>query len=65
MDLPPIGCAALLSPCCAIVERVCSHCKTTGRCRRELDAGTAAMRCREYCPNAATFDDLIGYYRDQ
>jgi hypothetical protein len=44
---------------------VCTHCRRTGRCRHELDAGTAAMRCHQYCPNTATFDDLIGYYRDQ
>ena len=41
------------------VERVCTRCKTTGRCRRELDAGTAAMRCHEDRPNATTFDSLI------
>ena len=41
------------------VERVCSLCRSTGRCRRELDAGTAAVHGHEYCPNTATFDDLI------
>ena len=40
------------------VERVCTQCRSTGRCRRELDAGTAAVHCHEYCPNAGTFDDL-------
>jgi hypothetical protein len=40
------------------VERVCSGCRNTGRCRRELDAGTAAAHCNAYCPNAATFDAL-------
>jgi hypothetical protein len=40
-------------------ERVCSQCRNTGRCRRELDAGTAAAHCRSYCPNAATFEDLV------
>jgi hypothetical protein len=43
------------------VERVCSRCRVTGRCRRELDAGRAAAHAHEYCPNAGTFDDLIGY----
>ena len=42
------------------VERVCTRCKATGRCRRELDARTAALHCHEYCPNAATFDSLAG-----
>ena len=41
------------------VERVCTQCKSEARCRRELDAGTALVHCREYCPNAATFDDLV------
>jgi uncharacterized protein DUF6455 len=40
-------------------ERVCSGCRNTGRCRRELDAGTAAAHCHEFCPNAATFDYLV------
>jgi hypothetical protein len=40
------------------VELVCSRCRSTGRCRRELEAGTAAVHAHEYCPNAGTFDDL-------
>jgi hypothetical protein len=40
------------------VERVCTQCQNTGRCRRELDAETAAAHCHQYCPNAATFDEL-------
>jgi hypothetical protein len=40
------------------IERVCTLCRSTGKCRRELDAGTAAEHFRDYCPNAATFDDL-------
>jgi hypothetical protein len=43
------------------VERVCSRCRSTGRCRRELDAGTAAAHAHEYCPNAGTFDDLVEF----
>ena len=43
------------------VERVCSRCRSTGRCRRELDAGTAAAHAHEYCPNARTFDDLVDF----
>jgi hypothetical protein len=41
------------------VERVCSQCRNTGRCRRELDGGTAAAQCHAYCPNAAMFEDLV------
>ena len=43
------------------MERVCSRCKSTGRCRRELDAGYGARHAHEYCPNAGTFDDLVEY----
>jgi len=43
------------------IERVCSRCKSTGRCRRELDAGMAARHAHEYCPNAVTFDDLVEF----
>jgi hypothetical protein len=41
------------------IERVCSCCRAAGRCRRELEAGTAVTHYREYCPNALTFDDLV------
>ena len=41
------------------IERVCTQCKATGRCRRELDAGAADAHCHEYCANAGTFDDLL------
>ena len=41
------------------VERVCTRCRRTGRCRRELDAATATLHYHAYCPNAATFEDLV------
>jgi hypothetical protein len=41
------------------IERVCSRCRFAGRCRRELEAGSAPVHFRGYCPNAGTFDDLI------
>jgi len=41
------------------MNRVCTACTTTGRCRRNLDAGTAVTHCRDYCPNAATLEDLV------
>jgi len=43
------------------MERVCSRCRSSGRCRRELDAGMGAKHAHEYCPNAGTFDDLVEY----
>jgi len=41
------------------IERVCTLCRQTKRCQRELKAGTASANCHEYCPNAGTFDALI------
>ena len=41
------------------IERVCTRCRNTARCARELDAGTAAISCHEFCPNASTFDALV------
>ena len=43
------------------MELVCTRCHATGRCLRELKAGTAADHAHEYCPNAATFDDLLEF----
>ena len=40
------------------IERVCTRCPDAKRCRRELDAGTAAQHAHQFCPNAGTFDDL-------
>ncbi len=40
------------------MERVCTLCEHTHRCRREHDAGTAVRNCHEYCPNATTFKGL-------
>jgi hypothetical protein len=41
------------------LELICTRCPETTRCRRELDAGTAAEHCHQYCLNAVTFDDLV------
>jgi hypothetical protein len=41
------------------LELICTRCPDTARCRRELDAGTAALHCHEYCVNADTIDDLV------
>jgi hypothetical protein len=41
------------------LELTCTRCPDTARCRRELDAGTAATQCHAYCLNADTFDDLV------
>lgn len=43
------------------MEMVCTRCHATGRCLRELNAGTAVTHAHEFCPNAATFDDLLEY----
>lgn len=36
-------------------ELTCSLCAVKGRCKREIDAGTAAANARSFCPNAAAF----------
>jgi hypothetical protein len=41
------------------IEGLCSRCLAKGRCRRELDAGTAADHADGFCPNAYTFERLI------
>jgi uncharacterized protein YjiS (DUF1127 family) len=38
--------------------RVCAACHQKARCDRELEAGTAGLRFREYCPNADTINEL-------
>lgn len=41
------------------LELACSRCHATGRCQRELQAGTAVARCHEFCLNADTMDELL------
>jgi hypothetical protein len=41
------------------IEVLCSRCATKGRCRRELEAGTAAGHADDFCPNAYTFERLV------
>ena len=33
------------------IESTCSRCEAKGRCRHELDAGTAKLHARSFCPN--------------
>lgn len=40
------------------LEVTCARCRDSRTCRRELDAGTAAMFCHDFCPNAAAMDRL-------
>jgi hypothetical protein len=40
-------------------NRVCEQCSSPTRCRKELDAGTAAANYREFCHNAPTLDVLL------
>ncbi|MFB9261936.1 hypothetical protein ACFFWD_01910 [Bradyrhizobium erythrophlei] len=37
---------------------VCALCVAKSRCNREIEAGTAALRYREYCANSYTLDAL-------
>ena len=41
------------------LELTCTRCGAVGRCRRELESGTAATHCHEFCLNADTLDDLL------
>ena len=38
--------------------RVCAACQQKALCNHDLDAGTLAQRYDEYCPNAATIEEL-------
>lgn len=48
-----------LTPLLRDLELACTRCAATGRCRRELQAGTAAQHAHEFCPNADTIDDML------
>lgn len=48
-----------LTPLLRDMELACTRCTATGRCRRELQAGSAAEHCHDFCANADTIDDLL------
>lgn len=48
-----------LTPMLRDLELACTRCAATGRCRRELQAGTAAEHSHDFCANADTIDDLL------
>lgn len=41
------------------IEATCTRCRETRSCRQDLAAGRAGAHCRDYCPNAGTFAELI------
>jgi hypothetical protein len=41
------------------MELICTRCRATGVCRRDLLNGTADAHCHEYCENAETIDELV------
>lgn len=43
----------------ADLRRVCAQCSEVERCRRELDACTAASDYHEFCYNAVTLESLL------
>jgi len=57
--LDPVAVRHSLAALVRDLELTCTRCPDTARCRRELDAGTAATHCHEYCLNADTLDDLV------
>jgi len=40
------------------MEVTCTRCRDASVCRRELESGTAALYCHDFCPNAEAMDDL-------
>jgi uncharacterized protein YjiS (DUF1127 family) len=40
------------------MEVTCARCRDSRICRRELESGTAAMYCHDFCANAAAMDEL-------
>jgi uncharacterized protein DUF6455 len=41
------------------LQRLCSACRSKGRCEHELAKGSAAAQFRKYCPNSFTLDALV------
>jgi len=41
------------------LERVCAHCKSVRRCRRDLARKDVEAGMQDYCLNAATLDALV------
>jgi hypothetical protein len=41
------------------MEKTCARCQDSGRCFRELEAGTSAARYHVFCPNACAMDNLL------
>jgi hypothetical protein len=41
------------------LEMTCTRCTAARRCRRDLEAGAAAVNCHDYCGNADTFDAIL------
>jgi hypothetical protein len=41
------------------MEVTCARCRDSGRCFRELEAGTSGARYRVFCANAGTIDALL------
>jgi hypothetical protein len=41
------------------LRRVCAQCPETSRCRRELDAHSAASNYSEFCFNSSTLEALV------
>lgn len=40
------------------MQQLCSLCEASGRCQRELDAGTAAAHYHSFCNSAERLDEL-------
>jgi len=58
LDLDPEELARSMPETSRDLQRVCSSCKSYGRCQRDLDRGPADAVWTYYCPNAPTLQEL-------
>ena len=57
--LDPVQLRQVLGPVMRDMEVTCARCRDSRTCRLELEAGTAAARCHEFCGNAPVIDQLL------
>ncbi len=58
LHLDPAGLAQTQPEVLRDMQRLCSMCRSHGRCARDLAHNSADPAWREYCPNALTLDAL-------
>jgi hypothetical protein len=58
LDLDPVEVSAIAPNTFRDLQRVCSHCKSHGRCLRDLGRNPADGGWKDYCPNVGTLAAL-------